>query len=207
MFFTRPADSRTALISILEGMRTPGGKRLNGKLEGIEANTQNPSFSPENFIAEMHSWSSVTMAVSVRAKERDCRTLSICQHWINQQNIAHRPCRNGSDVSFTRNAKITKHLPFLHRNACCFFLQAPTALQVFKLKCHEYECLRPVGLLFPRLHSSALLRKAVARKTTTFELLKCTGVLHRSPLPVSKLIAQKLVYANWGVCWYDLCEM
>ena len=88
-----------------------------------------------------------------------------------------------------------------------FFLQAPTALQVFKLKCHEYECLRQVGLLFPRLHSSALLRKAVARKTTTFELLKCTGVLHRSPLPVSKLIAQKLVYANWDLCWYDLCEM
>jgi len=87
------------------------------------------------------------------------------------------------------------------------FLQAPTALQVFKLQCHEYECLRQVGLLFPRLHSSALLRKAVARKTTTFELLKCTGVLHRSPLPVSKLIAQQLVYANWGLCWYDLSEM
>lgn len=135
--------------------------RLHGKLEGTEADTQNPSFSPENFIAEMHNWSLVSMAVSVRAKaeaQRDCRTLSICQQWINQQNIAHRPCRNGSGVSFTCNAKITKHLPFLHRNACCFFLQAPTALQVFKLKCHEYECLRQVGCsshVSTRLHCFA----------------------------------------------------
>lgn len=94
------------------------------KLEGTEADTQNPSFSPENFIAEMHNWSLVTMAVSVRAKaeaQRDCRTLSICQHWINQRDIAHRPCRNGSNVSFTCNAKITKRLSSLHPNACCFF--------------------------------------------------------------------------------------
>ena len=121
MFFTRPADSPTALISSLEGMRTPGKKRLNGKLEGTDAqrtayanslrevspnrllrwcllkspkeeraDTQNPSFSPENFIAEMHNWSLLTMAVSARAKaeaQQDCRTLSICQHWINQQDI------------------------------------------------------------------------------------------------------------------------
>jgi len=77
VFHTARRFTTTALISILEWMRTPGKKRLNGKLEGTEADTQNPSFSPENFIAEMHNWSLVTMAVSVRAKaeaQRDCRT-------------------------------------------------------------------------------------------------------------------------------------
>lgn len=83
----------TDCLTPIQGMRTPGRKRLNGKLTGEvgeEVDTENPNFSPENFIAEMHNGSLVTTAVSVRAKaeaKRDCRTISICQHWINQQNI------------------------------------------------------------------------------------------------------------------------
>ena len=89
VFHTARRFTDPVLISILEGMRTPGGKRLNEtaweKLKGTEVDTQSPNFSPDNFIAETHNWfhvaytwSLVTMAVFVRAKaeaKRDCRTL------------------------------------------------------------------------------------------------------------------------------------